>query len=90
MLIPVLFENVVRVCASGELCRAQEEFGRTPEIGWTGVRVMRANPRGLQGRKLAPYVHTGPCCTSPIAILIKAILAEFEWAATTSAGGSSA
>jgi hypothetical protein len=33
MPIPPLFEDAVRVRASGELFRAAEEFGRTPEIG---------------------------------------------------------
>jgi hypothetical protein len=74
-LIPPLFEDAVRVRASGELCRAAAEFGRTPEIGWTSVRVTQADPRGLQGRQLAPYVYTGAGRTSPIAILVNAILA---------------
>ena len=57
-------------------CRAAEEFGRTPGIGWAAVRVMQtSDPRGLQGRQLAPYVHTSAGRTSPIAILVNAILA---------------
>jgi hypothetical protein len=74
-LIPALFEEAVRVRASGELCRAAEAFGRTPEIGWTAVRVTQADPRGLQGRQLVPYVHTCAGRTSPIALLVNAILA---------------
>jgi hypothetical protein len=74
MLIPPLFEDAVHVRASGELCRAAEEFGRTQEIGWTSVRVAQADPRGLQGRQLVLYVHTGAGRTSPIAILVNPIL----------------
>ncbi|KAN0109644.1 hypothetical protein V8E52_009081, partial [Russula decolorans] len=77
-LIPPLFEVAVRVRASGELCGAAEEFGRTPEIGWTPARVTQADPRGLQRRQLALYVHTDAGRTSPIAILVNAILAELN------------
>jgi hypothetical protein len=79
-LIPPLFEDAVRVRASGELCWAAKEFGRAPEIGWTAVRVAQADPRGLQGRRLALYVHTGAGrrVHPPIAILVNAIVAELN------------
>jgi hypothetical protein len=48
---------------------------RTPEIGWATVGVTQADPRGLQGRQLAPYVYAGASRTSPIQILVNAILA---------------
>jgi hypothetical protein len=78
MLIPPLFEDAVCVRAPGEICWTAEGFGRTPEIGWTAVRVTQADPRGLQGRQLARYVHTGARRTSPIAILDNAISAELN------------
>ena len=55
---------------SSELCKAVEKSGRTPEIGWTAVRVTQADPRGLQGRQLTPYVHTSAGRTPLIAILV--------------------
>jgi hypothetical protein len=75
-LIPPLFEDAVRVRTSGGLCRAAEEFGGTPEIGWTAIRATQADPHGLQERQLAPHVHTGASHTSPITILVDAILVE--------------
>jgi hypothetical protein len=69
-LIPSLFEDAVRVRASGELCRAAAaEFGCTLGIGWTSVRVTTRVALQAEGRQLAPYVHTGAGRTSPIAIL---------------------
>ena len=49
MLIPSLFEDAVRVRASGELCRAAEEFGCTPEIGQTSTAVNAGEPAWLAG-----------------------------------------
>jgi hypothetical protein len=50
-----------------------------PEIGWTAVRVTQADPRGLQGRQLAPYIHTGAGRSSRmIAILVNAFLADLN------------
>jgi hypothetical protein len=49
MLIPSSFEDAVRVRPPGELCWTAEGFGRTPEIGWTAVRVTQVDPRGSQG-----------------------------------------
>ena len=46
------------------------EFGRTPQISWTAVRVTQADRPGLQGRQRALHVHTG--VGPPIAILAKA------------------
>ena len=77
-LILPLFEDAMRLRASGELCRAAEEFRCTPDIGWTTVRVTQADSRDLQGRQLGSYVHAGAGRTSPIAILVNTILAELN------------
>ena len=89
-LIPPLFEDVVRIRASGELYSAAKELERTPEIGWTAVRfgVTQTDPRGLQGRQLAPYPRR---CWSyiPNRNTCQCDPRGNKWVAATSDGGPS-